>query len=241
MRAESIELGSHLARQHAEVAGVDTHRAQAGTGCSDRVGHPVVHVIGIDEQGGGDSEGGDLGAERRLLPFVGRTAGVRMQHREGVGGGAHGGNAIAVLRGQIGAAGEAGDVGGAGGGDSGLFMGASRAHLNQRAAVSRTDHPGRSRCHGGVMIEDRQCQRLQQDAFGERSGNREHRGTREIQFALGVTVDIPAEPEITQIVQRRRIQESGHRRQGLIVEDEVAQRFQEPAGPGDHAVAAALG
>ena len=182
-----------------------------------------------------------MGAERRLLPFVGRTAGVRMQHREGVGGGAQGGNAIAELRGQIGASGEAGDVGGAGGGDSGLFMGASRAHLNQRAAVSRTDHSGRGRCHGGVMIEDRQRQRLQQDAFGERSSNREHRGAREIQFALGVPVDIPAEPEITQIVQRRRIQESGHRRQGLIVEDEVAQRFQEPAGPGDHAVAAALG
>ena len=142
-----------LLGQHAEIAGVDAHRAQFGSGSGNRIGDPVVHVIGIDQQCGAYSECGDLGPKRRLLPLVGRALGVRVQHREGVRGGAQRGNAVSVCRREVGTAGEARDIGGPGGGHGGLLMGAPGAHLNQRAAVGGADHPGCGRGHRGVVIE----------------------------------------------------------------------------------------
>ena len=62
---------------------------------------------------------------------------------------------------------------------------------------------------------------------------------------FGVAVDIAGEAEAAQKV-KGGIQvgdpgEAGHRRQRLVIEDEVAQRFQEPAGTGHHPVPSAVG
>ena len=153
---ECVELAPYLPGQFAEIAGVDAYRAQFGPGGRDRIGHPVVHVIGVDQQRCAHPECGDLGAKRRLLPLVGRSVGVGVQHREGVRGGTQRRNVVAGRRSQIGTAGEARDIGGPGGGDGGLLMGAPGAHFNQRAAVGRTDHPGCGRGHRTVVVEHRQ-------------------------------------------------------------------------------------
>ena len=66
--------------QHAEVAGVDAHRAESGAGHLDRGGDALGDVVGVDQQRGADAQRGDLGGERGLLGVV--------QQREGVRGGA---------------------------------------------------------------------------------------------------------------------------------------------------------
>ena len=65
--AEAVELLAHLAGQHAEVAGVDAHRAELGAGDLDGVGHPLRDVVGVDEQRGADAERVDLCLERGQL------------------------------------------------------------------------------------------------------------------------------------------------------------------------------
>ena len=115
-----------------------------------------------------------------------------MQQRERVRAGAQRGHAVAALGLEVRRSGEAGDVGGARRGDGGLLVGAPRAHLDQRAAVGGADHPGGGRGDRGVVIEDRQRQRLEHDAFGERAVHRQHRRAGEVQLALGVAVDVAA-------------------------------------------------
>jgi hypothetical protein len=74
-RTQGVQLGASLAGQHPQIPGVDPDRAQIGAGGGDRVGHAAADVVGVDEQGGGPAQRGDLGAERGLLPVVGAAVG----------------------------------------------------------------------------------------------------------------------------------------------------------------------
>ena len=121
--------------------------------------------------------------------------------------GAQRGHAVAALGLEVGRPGEAGDVGGARRGDGGLLVGASRAHLDQRASGGRADH---ARGGGGdrrVVVEDRQRQRLEHHAFGECAVHRQHGGAGEVQLAFGVAVDVAAEPEVGEVRERVGVEE----------------------------------
>src|SRR6202020_2477529 len=77
------------------------------------------------------------------------------------------------------------------------------------------------------MVENGQRQRLEHHTFSEAAGYRKYWRAREIQFTLGVTVDVAAEPKIAQISQRVRIEEFG-------------QQLQKASRPGHHAVSASV-
>ena len=69
---EPVELRADLTGQHAQVAGVDAHRAKPGAGGRDRVVHAGRHVVGVDQQRGAGAERVDLCRERgRLVGPVG--------------------------------------------------------------------------------------------------------------------------------------------------------------------------
>ncbi len=138
-------------------------------------------------------------------------------------------------------AGEPGEVGGPRGGHGGLLVCAARAHLDEGATVGRARHPGRGRGDCGVVVEDRQGQRLQHDAFAEGAVNRQHRRAGEVQLALGVPVDVAAESVVREIVQGVGVEEVRKRFQRGVVERELRQRFHEARGSGDHAVPPTLG
>ncbi len=76
-------------------------------------------------------------------------------------------NTVAAVGLQIGCAVETGEVGGPCGGHRGPLVRAPRSHLDQRASLGGADHARRGRRDRGVVVEDRQRQRLQQDALGE--------------------------------------------------------------------------
>ena len=164
-----------------------------------------------------------------------------MQQREGMRTGAQRRHPVGALSFEVGRPGEPCDVGGAGSGDGSLLVGATRAHLDQRAAFCCVGHPGGGRRDCRVVIEDRQCQRLQDDAFAECAVHGQHRGAGEVQFALGVSVDVAAESIVGEVGQRLAVAEVRQRRQYRVVERELRQRFHESSGSGDHAVPAAFG
>ena len=164
-----------------------------------------------------------------------------VQQRERVRAGAQCGHAVAALRLEVRRSGEAGEVGGARRGDGGLLVGASRAHLDQRAALGRADHARGGRGDRRVVVEDRQRQRLQHHAFAEGAVHGQHRGAGEVQLAFGVPVDVAAEPVVGEVRERLAVQKVRKRRQCGVVEPELRQRFHESRGAGDDAVAAALG
>ena len=60
------------------------------------------------------------------------------------------------------------------------------------------DHPGGGRGDRAVVVEDRQHQRLQHHALGERAGDGQDRRAGEEQLALGVAVDVAGEPVVGQ-------------------------------------------
>ena len=71
--------------------------------------------------------------------------------------------------------------------------------------------------------------------------HRQHRRAGEVQLALGVSVDVAAEPVVGEVRQRLAVEKSDERRQCGVVERELRQRFHEARGARDDAVAAALG
>ncbi len=106
-----VELAAHPPGQHPEVAGVDAHRAEAGSGDLDRVGNARRHVVGVDQQGCPDAQCVDLRTEGRLFVWS-RRGGV--QHRERMRTGAQRRDAVAAVGFEVGRAGKAGDIGRAG-------------------------------------------------------------------------------------------------------------------------------
>ena len=135
---EPVELFADLAGQHAQVAGVDAHRAEPGAGGRDRVGHAGRHVVGVDQKRGAGAQGSDLCRERARL--VG-SFGAVVQQREGVRAGAFGGHAVAAVGLEVGCRSESREVGGARSGDGGTLVGAARAHVHDRPSLGGADHP----------------------------------------------------------------------------------------------------
>ncbi len=241
-RAERVELLADLAGEHTEITGVDADRAQVRARHLDGVGDAGGDVVGVDQQRGLHAERVDLRAERRLLPVRGALPGDGVQQREGMRAGAQRGHAVAALRLEVRRSGETGEVGGTRRGDRGVLVGAPRTHLDQRPALGRADHPGRGGGDGGVVVEDRQRQRLEQHAFGEGAVHGQHRRAGEVQLAFRVAVDVAAEPVVREVGQRVGIEEVRQRRPAAASSKvNSRQRFHEPGGARDHAVAPAFG
>ena len=116
-----------------EVAGVQPRRPEPGAGDLPRGAHRGLHVVGVHQHGGAGALGGELGAEGVLLAVE--------QQREGVRGGARGGDAVVRARGEVRGGGEADQVRGAGRGDRGApisIRGRPRAAVTMREPTEAT-------------------------------------------------------------------------------------------------------
>ena len=82
---------AHLAGEHPEFAGVDADRAERLAAGGHGIGHTGRHVVGVHQQRGVGAQRVDLGAEGGELPYFRGAARSRVQHGEGVRGGALGG------------------------------------------------------------------------------------------------------------------------------------------------------
>ncbi len=173
MCAEVVELAAYAAGEGAEVAGVDADATELGAGDLDGGFHSLGDVVGVHQQGGVHAEGVDLGLEGGGL--VGGAVVVDVEQGPGVGGGAGGGDTVAVGRLEVGGGLESGEIGGAGRGDRGVFVGAPRAHLDDHAAVGGGDHAGGGGGDGGVGVHDGEDDGLQDDALGEGAADGEQR------------------------------------------------------------------
>ncbi|SKT77807.1 Uncharacterised protein [Mycobacteroides abscessus subsp. abscessus] len=133
-----------------------------------------------------------------------------MQQREGVRSGPPGGHTVAALCLQIGCRFEAREISRTGAGHCREFVSASRSHLYERSVSGRRHHAGGGGGDGAVVIQDRQDQGLQDDAFGEGATQGEYGGPGEVELALGVAVDIAAESVGGQVLERIFVQKSRH-------------------------------
>ena len=166
-----------------------------------------------------------------------------VQQGEGVRGGAHGRDAVAEARGEVGGGGEAAHVRGARGGDGGQLVGAAGAHLDQRPPARGGGHPGGGGRDGRVVVEDGEDHRLQQHALREAALDPQQRRAGEVHLALRVAPDVALEAVVRQPLQGRARRRSPARaRKASIagVETEVRHRVQHPAGARHHAVAPAV-
>ena len=161
---------------------------------------------------------------------------------ERVRAGAAGRDAVVPAGLQVGGGREAGDVGGPGAGHGGHLVGAARAHLDDRPPVRRVHHPGRGRGDRRVMVEDRQHEGLQHDRLGERRLHHQDRRAGEVAVAFAVAPDVPAEAVGLQVTQGAFVHHVviAQERELVRPEAELLQGVEQPAGPGDHAVPAAV-
>lgn len=232
--AQLVELLAHPVGDEQQVAGVDAHRAQLGPGHlhgrADRLGD----VVGVHQERGVPAQRIHLGAEGVPLVVV--------QQREGVRGGADGGDVVAEAGGQVGGGRETADVGRAGGGHGGQLVGAAGAHLDQRARSGGGGHAGGGGRDRGVVVEDGEDHRLQQHALAEGALHPHDRRAREVHLALGVAPDVAAEPVLGEPVQGLLVDDVllAQETQYVRVEAEVLHRVQHPPGARHHAVAAAV-
>ena len=90
------------------------------------------------------------------------------------------------------------------------------------------------------MIQDRQCEGFQNDAFSEGSPHGEHRGSREVQLTLAVAVDVATKSIRGQVLACVIVQKVGHRFQFFRSESEFDKRLEQSGGTGDDAVPAAV-
>ena len=109
---------------------------------------------------------------------------------------------------------------------------------SQAAATMRAAADG----DRAVVVEHRQGEGLQQHALGERRPDGEHRRAGEVEVALGVAVDVAAEPEVGQPVEQPLVGDAlrAQRRELVVPEPEVREGLQQPAGAGEDAVAATV-
>ena len=194
--AQGVELGAGLEGLGHQVARVQAHRPQLPAAGAGR-GHGPLDapgdVVGVDQDRRARPQRGDLRCEGLLLGVV--------QEREGVGGGAHRGDAVAHARLQVARAGEAAHDGGAGGGHGGVLVGAARPELHAGPPVRGDGHAGGRRGDGAVVVVDGQRQGLQDAGLGEGPLDREQGGAGEVALALGVTADRAGEAVVAQVVQ----------------------------------------
>jgi ATP-dependent Clp protease adaptor protein ClpS len=93
------------------------------------------------------------------------------------------------------------------------------------------------------VVEHRQRQRLEQHRLPEGALDGQDRRAREVELALRVAGHVPGELVVPQPAGGVLVDRSG-REQGaqlVVVEAELGQRVEQPAGPGDHPVAAPVG
>src|SRR5699024_8687762 len=186
-------------------------------------------VVGVHQQGGAHTVGGDLCAEGSFL--IGSAVWVGVQQRPGVGSGAGCWDVVAERRLKVGGGVETCEVGGTGARHRGVFVRAAAAHLDDGAAVGSGDHAGSRGGHGGVRVEDGEDHRLQDHALGEGATHGEDRGVREVDFALQVAIHLPAEAVVAQVLQGFGLQEVQIFQLGLG-EDEVPDRAENTLGAG---------
>ena len=161
-RAEVVELLAHGERLGDEVARIEPDRAQlaAGLACGgDGVVHALGDVVGVHQQSGPRAHRRDLGGERLLLRIVDEGEGMRGRPGDAEVIGAP---AFQVRRRR-----ETRDDGGARGVDGRGLVRAARAEFQAGAAVGGGRHARGGRGHRRIVVEDREDDRLQHDAFGE--------------------------------------------------------------------------
>ena len=93
------------------------------------------------------------------------------------------------------------------------------------------------------MVEHAQDQRLQDDALAERAADGQHRAAGEVEVALGIGVDVAAEPEVPQ-VRRALVADDAlllEPRDLGGIEREGLDEGEEAPEPGEHAVPPAFG
>ena len=111
-----------LPGEHTEVTGIDTDATELGPGDLDRVGDALRDVVRVHQQGGADTEFGDLGRKGGLL--VGSVrGGVHQGERVGAGAGARYTVTVGGL--EVRRGGETGQVRGSRCGDGRLLVGTS--------------------------------------------------------------------------------------------------------------------
>jgi hypothetical protein len=90
------------------------------------------------------------------------------------------------------------------------------------------------------VVEDRQDQGLEDDALGERPGDREDRRPGKEQLPFGVAVDVSGEAVAREPVQRPAVDDAGRAEVGKLVgpEAEVRHGLDHPRRTGHHAVPA---
>ena len=233
--AKRVEQFTHTCRGGDQVAGVQAHAAKLFAREFHAEADRLVHVVGVDEQGGAGAEGTQLRLERFTFAVV--------QQGERVGAGADGVQAVAQASLQVGGAREAGDNGGACGGDGGAFVGAARTHFEAGAIACGCAHAGGGARHGGVKVQDGQQVGFEDARFGEGAFDLHDGGVGEERFAFCVAADIAAEGEGFEVGEGFFVDDvaGGEEGEFFVVEAEVSEAFEESAGACEDAVAAACG
>ena len=220
--AQGVQLRADLDGLGEQVAGVQPHGAQLGSGDVDRDLDRRRHVVGVDQQGRALAQAGDLRLERGALGVV--QQGERVRARAG------GRHAVRAPRLEVAGGREPGHVGRAGGGDRRLLVGTARAHLQAGAVAGGGDHPRGGRGDRRVVVEDREDQRLQQHALGEGGLHHEERRAGEEALALGVAGDVAGEAVAGQEVQRLLVDHAALAQRGELVRRRSGSRGRPRAG-----------
>ena len=224
---------AHLVGEHAEVAGVDPHRAQLGAGDLDAEPDGLGDVVGVDQQGRAACRATATWARKAsasvscsrvkecaLVPVVGTP--------------------YSLAGPEVGARGEAGDVRRPGAGDRGPLVGTPRAHLDAGPLTGRPGHPRGGRGDRRVVVVDREQHGLEQHRLGEGRLDHQQRGVGEVGLALGVAPDVAAEAVVGEPLQRRLVDDrllAQERRSPSSAKRNASIASSARPDPGDHAVA----
>ena len=233
--AERVEQFTHACRGSDQVAGIQTHTPELFASEFHAEADCLVHVVGVDEQGGAGTEGTQLCLECFTFAVV--------QQGESVGAGADGVQAVAQTSLQVGGAHEAGDNGGTCSGDGGAFVGAARTHFEAGSVACGCAHAGGCTRHGGVKVQDGQQVRFEDARFGEGTFDLQDGGVGEERFAFCVAADLAAEGERFEVGEGFFVDDvaGGEEGEFFVVEVEVCEAFEESAGACEDTVAAACG
>ena len=144
--AQRIQLVAHALRQRRQIAGIDAHAAQFGSGHFNSCLHGLFNVVRVNQQCGVLAERGNLRFKRAAL--------IIMHQREAVRGRADGIQAIHLRGQQIGRALESAHYRSTGSGNGGPLVRTAPAHIHARAILRGADHAGRGRRDRGIVIQN---------------------------------------------------------------------------------------
>ena len=186
--AQRIQLVAHALRQRRQIAGIDAHAAQFGSGHFNSCLHGLFNVVRVNQQCGVLAERGNLRFKRAAL--------IIMHQREAVRGRADGIQAIHLRGQQIGRALESAHYRSTGSGNGGPLVRTAPAHIHARAILRGADHAGRGRRDRGIVIQNAQQQRFQQRALAERAFDLQNRRIREEHLTFAIALDRTGKMEI---------------------------------------------